>query len=415
MATILIVDDLAANRQLLVTLLSHQGHRLLEASDGSDGLAAVRIERPDLVITDVLMPVMDGYEFVRQLRLDPETSEIPVVFYTAHYGEREARALALSSGVSDVLTKPAESAEVLRVVARVLARESESGVPSDAAPLTPAFDREHLRLITDKLSEKAGDLRTANARLRALINIGLELASERDPDRLLQSVCLSARDLFGAYLRHAGHPRPERPDSAALHDLRSRTPPLDRDRRPGPGHPPDGRRRATHAARRQSWRRSGHAAVPGAPSGRAVISGCAGRIAGPCLWLDLFRGQRWPDLHRGRRTPGHGVFGTDWPPLRGRCTRSSSASRPRSALRDERDRAQRYLDTAEVILLALDLDGCITLINRKGCDLLGWTEPELLGRDFLETCLPARTREALSQEVSRRDRRRSFDRRERRC
>ena len=74
MATILIVDDLAANRKFLVTLLRHQGHRMLEAADGSEGLAAVQAEHPDLVITDVLMPVMDGYELVRQLRLDPATS-----------------------------------------------------------------------------------------------------------------------------------------------------------------------------------------------------------------------------------------------------------------------------------------------------------------------------------------------------
>ena len=66
-----------------------------------------------------------------------------------------------------------------------------------------------------------------------------------------------------------------------------------------------------------------------------------------------------------------------------------------SALRDERDRARRYLGTAEVILLALDLNGRITLINRKGCDLLGWTEGELLGRDWIDTCLPARTRDEL--------------------
>ena len=121
MATILIVDDLATNRKFLVTLLRHQGHRLLEAADGRQGLDAVHAEHPDLVITDVLMPVMDGYEFVKQLRLDPATRAIPVVFYTAHYGEREARMLALSSGVAHVLTKPAASAEVLTVVSRLLA------------------------------------------------------------------------------------------------------------------------------------------------------------------------------------------------------------------------------------------------------------------------------------------------------
>jgi PAS domain S-box-containing protein len=144
------------------------------------------------------MPVMDGYELVRQLRLDPTTSGIPVVFYTAHYGAREARALALSNGVSYVLTKPAGSAEVLKIVGRLLSGESETEMPSDSSLPTAEFDREHLRLMTDKLSEKVGDLKITNARLRALINIGLELASERDSDRLLQSVCEAARDLFGA-------------------------------------------------------------------------------------------------------------------------------------------------------------------------------------------------------------------------
>ena len=65
-----------------------------------------------------------------------------------------------------------------------------------------------------------------------------------------------------------------------------------------------------------------------------------------------------------------------------------------SALRHERDRAQRYLDTAEVILLALDMDGRITLVNRYACSVLGWTADELLGRDWIETCLPARIRDA---------------------
>jgi PAS domain S-box-containing protein len=197
-ATILVVDDLAANRTFLVTLLRYHGHRLIEAADGRAGLAAIGLEPPDLVITDVLMPVMDGYELLRQLRLDPATSAIPVVFYTAHYGEREARALALSSGVADVLAKPADSATVLEVVGRVLTGGPEPKTAAPAAPLTPAFDREHLRLLTDKLSDKAGDLRSANARLRALINIGLELASERDGERLLHSVCVAARDLFAA-------------------------------------------------------------------------------------------------------------------------------------------------------------------------------------------------------------------------
>ncbi len=193
-ATILIVDDRPANRRFLVTLLSPHGHRVLEAANGRDALLSVQADPPDLVITDVLMPVMDGYEFVRRLRVDPAFARIPVLFYTAPYGEREARAYARSNGLPYVLTKPAHPDEVLKIVSRVLAGEADA---VDDAPETIDIDRDHLRLLTDRLSEKTEDLKDANARLRALINIGLDLASSHGSDRLLESVCDAACDLFG--------------------------------------------------------------------------------------------------------------------------------------------------------------------------------------------------------------------------
>jgi PAS domain S-box-containing protein len=70
-------------------------------------------------------------------------------------------------------------------------------------------------------------------------------------------------------------------------------------------------------------------------------------------------------------------------------------NRADDAIRQERDRAQRYLDIADVILLALDLEGRITLINRKGCSTVGWEERELLGRDWVDACLPVRIRKEL--------------------
>ncbi len=197
MATILVVDDLAANRQLLVTLLRAQGHRLLEAANGCDALVVVRESPPDLVISDLLMPVMDGHEFVRRLRVDPATSAIPVAFYTAPYGEPEARDLARAVGMADVLLKPAEADDVTRVINGLLSPGLRT-LPAPAATITTAFAREHLRLLTDILSDTADDLKISNARLRAVINIGLDLACERDLDRLLQHVCTAARDLFGA-------------------------------------------------------------------------------------------------------------------------------------------------------------------------------------------------------------------------
>ena len=116
MPTILIIDDRPTNRHFLMTLLGYGGHTLLEAAEGTQALEIVRNQRPDLIITDILMPTMDGYEFVRQLRADPNFANIPVIFYTATYRDREARSLAKAAGVQYVLIKPAEPQVILNMV-----------------------------------------------------------------------------------------------------------------------------------------------------------------------------------------------------------------------------------------------------------------------------------------------------------
>jgi PAS domain S-box-containing protein len=192
--SILVVDDNAINRKLLSTLLRFEGYSVLEANDGAQGLEVARRERPHLIISDIVMPTMDGYEFVRQIRADPLLSSTSVIFHTAHYHEREARSLAQSCQVARVLTKPCESREVLKAVQQVL--QGEQAAPADAPGAE--FDREHLRLVTNKLAEKADDLYLTNERLAALTELNLQLASERDPRVLLEKVCAGARDLIGA-------------------------------------------------------------------------------------------------------------------------------------------------------------------------------------------------------------------------
>jgi len=153
-ATILIVDDQFINRNFLMTLLGYDGHRLLEAAEGAEALELARTERPDLVIADVLMPNIDGYEFVRRLRSEPAIADTPVIFYTATYHEHEAQALARACGISHILTKPAEPETVLSIVSSVLTSKTHPAtvvVPSD-------FDNEHLRLVTDKLHKKVKQL-----------------------------------------------------------------------------------------------------------------------------------------------------------------------------------------------------------------------------------------------------------------
>jgi PAS domain S-box-containing protein/diguanylate cyclase (GGDEF)-like protein len=193
MTTILIVDDNAMNRKLLATQLACEGYATIEASDGREALECARRERPDLVISDILMPTMDGYEFVRRVRAEAELARLPVIFHTANYHEREARALAADCGVARVLVKPCESALLLAAVAEAL-----GGASTRRAAVPEQFDREHLRLVTDKLAANAAELNVANARLRALNELNLQLASERDARVLLGRVCAGARELLGA-------------------------------------------------------------------------------------------------------------------------------------------------------------------------------------------------------------------------
>jgi len=193
-AKILVVDDIATNRDLIVTLVRHLGHQAIEAEDGARALELVRQRRPDLVISDILMPTMDGFEFVSRLRADPQTAATEVIFYTAHYHEREARNLAKICGVSRVLLKPCDPAEVLSVIVQALANVTDEPVHTD--PLQ--VDVEHLRVLTDKLSEQLSALETTNRRLAALTELNLHLGSEHDVQLLLDKFCRGSRELIGA-------------------------------------------------------------------------------------------------------------------------------------------------------------------------------------------------------------------------
>jgi signal transduction histidine kinase/CheY-like chemotaxis protein len=193
-STILVAEDDAPGRELLVILLGFAGHRVLQARDGAEALTITRQEHPDLVIADVLMPTMDGYEFVRQLRAEVQVADTPVVFYTAAYHEREARVLAEQCGVLHVLTKPTERARLLQVVRTVLNIEQ----PPLAATPPVDFQQEHLRLVSNRLVRNTHELEALNARLAGLIELGLQLAAEEDPPGLLDAACRGARKLLAA-------------------------------------------------------------------------------------------------------------------------------------------------------------------------------------------------------------------------
>ncbi|MEP7324323.1 MAG: response regulator [Gemmatimonadota bacterium] len=208
-ARVLIVDDEPHDRTLLEVMLGPEGFVLQTAASGEEALAMVARQPPDLILLDLMMPGMDGYQVSAAIKANIATRNIPIIMVTA-LDDRRARMLGLNAGAEDFLTKPVDRAE-LCVRVRNLLRLKAYG---------DSFDQYSAMLEGEVLS------RTAD-------------------------------------------------------------------------------------------------------------------------------------------------------------------------LRFERDRAQRYLDSAETILLALDCDGRVTLANRYACSVLGWTEDELLGRDWAETCLPARQADAM--------------------
>jgi signal transduction histidine kinase len=166
MTVVLVVDDRATDRELAATVLGYAGYEVTQAPSGVAGLDAARRRRPDLVITDILMPGMSGYEFVRALREDPDLCDVPVVFSTATYSQEEVRRIAEACGVTHFLPKPSEPSEMVRVVGEVLGLERTLVRPIRSRDV----EAEGHRLINDKLVEKYDELQALSAERLLLVD-----------------------------------------------------------------------------------------------------------------------------------------------------------------------------------------------------------------------------------------------------
>lgn len=162
MATILIVDDEPDVRRFLCTLLTGQGHRALDTSNGEDALELCRTAHPDLLITDLLMPRMDGYELVRRLRNESGIAETRILFFTGTFDAGEAQSLADQCGVRHVLQKPSTPAAILLAVDAALAAP-----PAAVTQPNLGFDQRHARVLGGMLLRNADELATVNFRLAA--------------------------------------------------------------------------------------------------------------------------------------------------------------------------------------------------------------------------------------------------------
>lgn len=226
MARILVVDDRSSNRHYLKVVLTGLGHEVIEAADGAQALSRTREQKPQLVITDLLMPVMTGFEFVKQLRSEPAIADTPVAFYTATYRSSEAHRLADACGVTEVLPKPTSPSALIEVVNRLLGQASKAAdmaagreTPSVLTDLEqrmaghidhaaqdrelidgllsehpgPDNERDRLRRLSSDMADNLSHVQRSASRIFALIELALDLASERRRDAFLRMFCEASR------------------------------------------------------------------------------------------------------------------------------------------------------------------------------------------------------------------------------
>jgi len=173
---IVVAEDDPEARELLLLLLEGGEYSLLEAADGMEALDLLRAEQPDLLITDIVMPRMDGYELVRRLREDDRTAHTSVIFCSASYHEREVREMARSLGVQSTLAKPFDHQTVRTVVDATLAARSS---------------------LADTVSTPAVQvIGNAQERLSALVAFSRRLFGHTEAEAMVESTCHAARDIL---------------------------------------------------------------------------------------------------------------------------------------------------------------------------------------------------------------------------
>jgi DNA-binding response OmpR family regulator len=132
---ILIIDDDIDTLKLVGLMLQRQGYEISAASSGEQGIAKAQTEKPDVILLDVMMPDMDGYEVARRLKRDPRTGSMPILMFTART-QLDDKVTAFEVGADDYLTKPTNPTELQTHVRALLARASDkSAVPGAPAPL----------------------------------------------------------------------------------------------------------------------------------------------------------------------------------------------------------------------------------------------------------------------------------------
>lgn len=209
---ILVVDDNEQNLYMLRVLLEGHGYEVVSAGDGAEALEKARRDPPDMVISDILMPVMDGFALCREWKRDEVLKAIPFVFYTATYTDPKDEKLALSLGAERFIVKPVEPDVFMEMVQEVLEnyRAGRLAAPREPVEEEAVVFRQYNEALIRKLEDKMAQLEEANQALerdiiereraeariehlnlvlRAIRGVNQLIVREKDRDRLIQGAC----------------------------------------------------------------------------------------------------------------------------------------------------------------------------------------------------------------------------------
>jgi CheY-like chemotaxis protein len=162
---ILVVEDVPNIRRLLEVTLSFKGYPVVTARHGNEALDIIKDQLPALVITDILMPQLDGFGLAQKIRIDPATREIPIIMISATYVSKEDREFALKLGAVRFLEKPVDTDEFLLTVGEILTQG-----PPDFPPPMPDYDfyYEYQKRLESKLKQKNSQIQRTNRLLESL-------------------------------------------------------------------------------------------------------------------------------------------------------------------------------------------------------------------------------------------------------
>lgn len=166
---VLIVDDRPESIYLLSEVMKSRGYQVVAAQNGKEALEKLPQHQFGLIVSDIMMPKMDGFQLCRAIKLNAATASIPFVFYSATYTDARDEAFALSLGASGFIVKPTEPDEFVQRIDEVLSKAAENKIlPRQHPPLEDDFLRNYNERLVRKLEDKLAELEDKNNKLQQL-------------------------------------------------------------------------------------------------------------------------------------------------------------------------------------------------------------------------------------------------------